>query len=50
MLFNQKIIYLHKLKKSLKKQFKDEMFKDHLTKAQQEEALFKIDLAIKALE
>lgn len=37
------------LKKSLEKQFEDEMFKDQLTQAQKESALAKIDLAIASL-
>ncbi len=37
------------LRKSLEKQFEDEMFKDQLTQAQKEEVLAKIDLAIKNL-
>lgn len=37
------------LKKSLEKQFQDEMFKDQLTAAQKEEAIAKIDLAIRSL-
>jgi hypothetical protein len=41
---------LRQLKKSLEKQFQDEMFKDDLSKKDQQTALEKIDLAIKNLE
>lgn len=37
------------LKKSLEKQFQDEMFKDYLTEDQKKEVLEKMDLAIRSL-
>lgn len=41
---------LQQLKASLLKQFNDEMFKDHLSSAQQEIAISKIDSACKKLQ